>query len=78
MRFPESILTDDLEASLACDPQAVLERVQRGELTLEQAAWTFGVCFQGEPTDPGFAVDAAATELRRQEIRMAAAPPGGA
>jgi len=78
MRFPESILTDDLVRALERDPSEVRDAVCSGRISLEQAAWTFGVVFHGQPEDPDFRVDRDATLQRRNEIRIAGAPPGGA
>jgi hypothetical protein len=78
MSIPESILTDELAAGLACDPDEVREAVARGALSLKEARTRHAVVFRGEPGAPGFAVDADATRTLREEIAIAAAPHGGA
>jgi len=78
MDFPEAMLTGELLAALERDPEEVLSEVRRGDLSLEDARWSFGVVLRGEPGDPDLAVDEAETRELRTQIRVAGAPPGGA
>ena len=55
------------------DPDRVLIEVLEGWETRQKADDTFGVVFEGEVDDEYFAVDTAATQARRDELRKACA-----
>ena len=68
----------ELVEGITRDPDAVLEDVRCGALSVDDARWQCGVVIGSRPGSSELMVDVDATERMRSALRVAGAAPSGA